>query len=169
MNRIPSIKCGHCKKTHHSVDEVRQCSKGLRQTEPTLGDRMADVLRPRRKSTSDWKFVTEDGMYKVGDTIYKVQKAVHGSGRLYAKRLVIEEPDCGGCQNADYCDPPCPSTGTFVYEAGAMARISPDDRMTVEEAADFGRLYGFCVRCGATLTDEESIARGMGPICAGKI
>jgi hypothetical protein len=34
------------------------------------------------------------------------------------------------------------------------------------EAKTLGSLYGFCVRCGATLTDDASIKAGIGPICA---
>lgn len=91
---------------------------------------------------------TKDGMYRrASGEIYKVQKAVHGSGRLYAKRLNVE-------------------TRSFEYEPGAIFRLTDDDRMTLVQAAEFGRLYGFCVKCGSTLTDEKSIAAGIGPICA---
>ena len=94
-----------------------------------------------------------EGMFKAPDgTIYKVQRAVHGSGRLYAKRLVVT----GGLE------------GEFVMAPGAYSRIDPAWRMSLAEAAAFGSLYGFCVRCGRTLTDEISIANGIGPVCAGR-
>ena len=44
--------------------------------------------RPVRSS------ITEDGMYVKDGVVYKVQFAVHGSGNLYAKRLVV----AGECQ-----------------------------------------------------------------------
>ena len=96
--------------------------------------------------------VTEDGMYRVPDgsvfgAVYKVQKAVHGSGRLYAKKL----------------------HGTrFEYDPGAVFKIKPEHKMTLDEAKTFGKLYGVCCVCARTLTDEGSIAEGIGPICAGK-
>lgn len=34
--------------------------------------------------------------------------------------------------------------------------------------ARYGRLLGVCGVCGRTLTDEESRANGIGPVCAGK-
>ena len=34
---------------------------------------------------------------------------------------------------------------------------------------DYGKLIGKCGHCGRTLTNEESRARGIGPICAGKM
>lgn len=94
--------------------------------------------------------VTEEGMYRlVNGQIFKVVRALYGSGQLYAKRLT------------DY--------GIFETAKGAMRLIAAQDRMTAEQAAEYGKLYGRCVRCQAPLTDEESIERGMGPVCAGKI
>jgi hypothetical protein len=96
--------------------------------------------------------VTEAGMYKQGDRIFKVQKAVHGSGNLYAKELVQLVP------------------GEFIFEyaKGMINRLSPADKMTLDEAKAFGALYGTCCVCGRTLTDENSIEAGIGPVCAAK-
>lgn len=101
--------------------------------------------------------VTEDGMYQTSDgTVYKVQIAKNGSGRLYAKQLTEHKTEDG-------------SSWSFEYAAGAIHRLTSADRMSLEQAQEFGKLYGVCCRCAADLTDEESIARGMGPICAGKM
>lgn len=109
---------------------------------------------PRPSAAPAGGAVTQDGMYRTPDgEIYKVQVAVHGSGNLYAKLLVVDE---------------AAKSGTFEYAAGAIRKLRPEWRMTLEQAVEFGRLYGFCVKCGATLTDEGSIERGIGPICAGK-
>jgi hypothetical protein len=86
-------------------------------------------------------------------SIYKVQKAVHGSGHLYAKSLVVHGP----------------GSAEFQMAPGMVRKIKLDWRMTVDEARTYGALYGVCVRCGRTLTDETSIAEGIGPICASKI
>ena len=98
--------------------------------------------------------VVTEGMWIIGTLgqddaeVYKVQRAVHGSGRLYAKQLTAEG---------------------FVYVAGALRRLATEGRpMTADEGRRYGQLYGVCCRCGAPLTDEESIARGMGPVCASK-
>lgn len=91
-----------------------------------------------------------EGMHKVNDQVYKVQRAVHGSGALYAKQLTVL------------------STGEyqFDYTPGAIRLLSQDTRMSMEDAAAFGHLYGRCIVCSRTLTDEDSIARGIGPVCA---
>lgn len=97
----------------------------------------------------------EPGMYSLPDgTIVKVQNAVHGSGRPYAKRLVVT---------------PGETKGTFVYEAGLLRAVSPEMRLTADAASAFGHLYGMCCVCAATLTDERSIAAGIGPVCAGRL
>lgn len=104
--------------------------------------------------------VTEAGMYRQDGVIYKVQKAVHGSGHLYAKRLVLAgEIGTTGLGS---------TSAHFEYAAGMIRKLYAEDRMTLEDAKEFGHLYGVCCKCGATLTDENSIAAGIGPICAGK-
>lgn len=91
----------------------------------------------------------EAGYYRVDGTVYKVVPNRDGN-RFYAKRLVVGEK------------------GTWEYAPGAMRDITPAHAMTLEEAKDFGRTHGFCVACGALLTDPESIAQGIGPVCATK-
>ena len=109
-------------------------------------------------ATADDDAVTEAGMYRRAGVIFKVQAAVHGSGRLYAKRLVVESVE----GSEDY-------HVRFEYAPGAVSVLRASDRMTLEEAKEFGALYGTCCVCGRTLTDEVSIAAGIGPVCGGRI
>lgn len=85
-----------------------------------------------------------------GDGVAKVQRNRAGTNE-YGKLLRHEE-------------------GEWVYTPGLVGQIRRGgwERLTKDRAAELGRLYGRCVACGATLTDEESIERGMGPICASK-
>lgn len=107
----------------------------------------------------------EAGMYRVGETIYKVQRAVHGSGRMYAKRLVkLDAPYTKTSRGKEV-----KVTHEFVMASGAITRIRDEHRMTLAEAIDYGAIYGVCCRCAATLTDECSIEAGIGPVCASKI
>ena len=96
---------------------------------------------------------TKDGFYKKGETIFKVQFAVHGSGNLYAKKLIVSQF----------------GHATWEYAPGAITTLYEDDRLTLEAAQVFGRLYGVCGVCGRTLTDEGSIAAGIGPVCASRL
>jgi hypothetical protein len=58
-------------------------------------------------------------------------------------------------------------TGTsWDYVPGGMRRnLRP---MTLEEAKQYGRRTGTCCICGAHLENPESVAAGIGPICATK-
>lgn len=53
-----------------------------------------------------------------------------------------------------------------VPKAFAQALLeSGAQPMSMEQAAAQGKMMGFCIRCGATLTDPESVAAGIGPVC----
>jgi hypothetical protein len=90
------------------------------------------------------------GMYQTADgTIYKVRLS-KTNGNPYALRL---DPD----------------SRSFEYEQGAIRSLSADNRLTVEQAKAFGAEHGICCVCGADLTDPTSVARGIGPICEGRL
>lgn len=150
------------------IDQARGAVMARQFSRKAASDLINLLLSQPRASQARIDAGVTEGMYRMNDVIYKVQRAVHGSGNLYAKRLVVEEPDCGGCQNGDPCNPPCEWTTEFVYAPGVVQTLRGEHKMTAEEAKEFGRLYGVCVRCGRTLTDEGSIALGIGPVCAGK-
>lgn len=119
----------------------------------------------------------EPGMYLKDETIYKVQCARTGAKRPYAKRLVIHEA-CGDHKaHEPYEWSPCLNCGTlegessveFEYAPDAIKTLAPMYRMTLEEAKALGALYGTCIVCGRTLSDEKSVAAGIGPTCAKKV
>lgn len=135
------------------IDVKRRVDEGTvlseRQVEAVLNSSRREHEKTRRVEEAP-----EEGVYRdKALTIYKVQRAVHGSGNLYAKRLVI--PDDG-------------SKPRFEYAPGAIRNLLPEWKMTLDEAREFGVLYGTCVVCGRTLTDETSISRGIGPVCEAK-
>lgn len=93
----------------------------------------------------------EAGIYLIDGDVVKVQKAVHGSGNMYAKRLVVDAPG---------------AKGRFEYAPGLIRKVTPEARMTLDQAVEYGAIYGVCCNCGRTLTDEKSIEAGIGPVCA---
>lgn len=120
--------------------------------------------------------VVDEGFYLDPDTeaIFKVQVAVHGSGRPYAKRLVrpsdevIEQARKDSADAVARGDKPVKVKGSWVYEAGLIRKLNAEWRLNDEQARKWGQLYGVCCRCAAVLTDEHSIAQGIGPVCATK-
>jgi Family of unknown function (DUF6011) len=140
------MRCGHCKGDHDTVAQVRDCS--ARTAVTTSGG----IVRPCRTVAVHRPPVTEDGIYVLDGQVYKVVSALHGSGRLYAK--VLMPADVKGAR------------AKWQYAKGAVYRLSSVDRMTPEQASEFGKLYGVCCSCGLPLTDERSIEHGYGPTCA---
>jgi hypothetical protein len=90
--------------------------------------------------------VTEEGMYRKGDEIFRVQRSLE-SGNLYAKKLDVVEMK-------------------FIFASGAIRTIKSSDKMTLDEAKAFGVETGFCCVCAKFLTDPKSVANGIGPVCA---
>jgi hypothetical protein len=142
----------------------------IAQAKGVLNCAIADARRAPKatpKATNQTEPVElPDGIYFKDGVVYKVVKAVHGSGHSYAKRLVPPRERTDGA-----VDPVMGlqghSRGRFEFAKGAIRELTPDDKMTLEQAREYGALYGICSNCGAMLTDEDSIERGMGPICAG--
>ncbi|UVK63844.1 hypothetical protein SEA_LILYPAD_40 [Gordonia phage LilyPad] len=123
------------------------------------------------ESTSQNRQGPEEGFYKVikddaegiegseAWDFFQVYRTKHGMrpGTLVAKVLVPIN------------DPESPHGKWQYIGRSLLTKIAIHGKaLTLEEAQNFGKLYGFCVRCGRTLTDEGSKAAGIGPICAGK-
>lgn len=163
------MKCGNCKRDGVSVAEVRECYA------TRYGVAVADVPTLIYVEPVEAPAPATEGMYRKDGTIYKVQVAVHGSGLPYAKRLVVDEVPCETCSHQFSTD--CPacngSSGSyrtyFEYAPGAIRQLDQSHRLTLEQAKEFGALYGTCCVCGRTLTNETSIEAGIGPTCAGRL
>jgi hypothetical protein len=112
------------------------------------------LLISPKSATSNYSTKTSQlaiGMYRTSDgTIYRVHES-RDTGRRYAKRMDYDL----------FSDKP-----RFVYAQGAIAKLSESDRMSLTEAKAWGVETGFCCVCGAFLTDEKSVANGIGPVCA---
>ena len=107
---------------------------------------------------------TEPGFYVREGEVYKVQPSQNGN--LYAKKMVLTEPDCGGCANGEPCEAECKWGLSWEYAPGVVRTLTPEMKMSAAQAAHLGHVTGACVFCSRTLTDERSIAVGYGPVCA---
>lgn len=88
----------------------------------------------------------DEGMYRVGEDIFKVYHTQ--AGHLATKQLTEDGFEYTGKRPLSF--------------------ITAEHRMTLDEAKEYGKVTGTCCNCGRTLTNEESIEAGIGPICAGK-
>jgi hypothetical protein len=94
-----------------------------------------------------------EGYFLHDGTLYKVVRAIYGSGNLYAKRLDL-------------------NAGAFTIAKGMVSYLRESERINEAQAIEFGRsldvdpemgIYGKCLLCGRPLTDEESIRNKVGP------
>ncbi|AXH68935.1 hypothetical protein SEA_SPARKLEGODDESS_256 [Streptomyces phage SparkleGoddess] len=90
-----------------------------------------------------------EGFYRVGDDFIRV-KVSRSSGNPYGMLLNKQ-------------------THKFEYAPGILRGVNPDNRLTLEDAAEYGINSGWCLICSKELTKEESIKRGIGPVCAKKL
>jgi hypothetical protein len=113
-------------------------------------------VAPRNQfATDETPQPLQDGMYRrpKDGKIFKVYHTVHGANVQVAKELIVVHEGK-------------PATVTFEYRGRRpLYTLSPKMRLTIEEARDFGALYGTCAICGRTLTNELSIHLGIGPVC----
>lgn len=93
------------------------------------------------------KDLVPEGFYYYENTVYKV--VTSASGNRYAKPLI----DNNG-------------KGSWGYAPEITPLLEMQHLISLSEAKILGKGYGFCIVCGRTLTDPESIANGIGPICA---
>ncbi len=95
-----------------------------------------------------------EGYYHKDENVYKVR--LSKTGNKYATVLTSVTTDSGAVK------------GKWEYVAGAIRELTAANAITVEQAAEYGHLHGFCAICGQTLTDPASVERGIGPVCAKK-
>lgn len=97
------------------------------------------------------------GVYDVNGHVYVV-KPNHEKTRLYAKRLVEINAERLN-ENDD------PVQIEFVYEAGAIFNIRPEQKMPLERAKALTIRYGRCIVCGRRLKAGKSVKQSIGPVC----
>lgn len=132
-------------------DVVADGLVSTKQASASIDRYLARAKAAKATAAPSTNFVTA-GYYAVDGDIYKVVPNREGT-RHYAKRLIVATGN---------------GRGSWTYVPGAMNMIQGKDALTLEQAKEFGSTHGFCIACGALLTDPESVAAGIGPVCAAK-
>jgi hypothetical protein len=133
------------------------------RTETPQDPRLAPQRPPASPMGSGGTASPDDGWYVVDGEPFKVQWNREHT-RKYAKRLVRGDRRGDRDAGSDL------AAGSWEYVPGGLAIVAhKGQRMTIEDAERYGKLYGVCAVCGRTLTFEGSIERGIGPICYGRI
>lgn len=103
-------------------------------------------------STPDGAPEVPAGKYLVDDVAYRVDRPVKGKWAGYTFLVRIDRDE--RVRNA-------------LVRNVILRKILAQG--ILESTAAYGRETGQCGQCGRTLTNPESIAAGIGPICAGRI
>ncbi len=149
----------------HLADPARRERVGLTKA---LASEYIDRLLARPKKVSAPREPTPDvpaGRYALtGDDgttdFYKVDRPTEGkwAGFTFVKLLVA---------NGGYGDDMGEQRLRQAQGATILRRIL--DTGVMESLTRYGHELGACGICGRTLTDNESIERGIGPVCAGRL
>lgn len=123
------------------------------QASDLIGYLLGQPLTGPAQQREDAPKVAEPGYYLREDVVFFVKWNRDRTG-TYAKRMVITN-----------------GRGSWQYAPGAGRSIAAEGliALTVADAARLGHLHGVCVVCGRSLTDPESVARGIGPVCAKRV
>lgn len=89
------------------------------------------------------------GVYAQGDTLYLVKHS--RSGHAYAKRIETDREHVA-----------------LVYAPDAITHLVADQRLGADEVVSRHLWFALCSTCSAVLTNTESVALGIGPICRHK-
>ena len=148
-------------------------ARGLSKTEASV---LITILLDAPRKPVEGEQPVVEGYYLHDGDVFKVVKA-KSTGNLYAKKFTAACP--GHLDQTDpsafdapfvYCPEPCDkSKVSWDYAPGAMRFLAKAERLTEETAAAMGKRFGSCVVCARTLTDPESVERGIGPVCGARL
>lgn len=173
---MASIKCGKCSQTHASVGEVRECFS-VASADLQMAEQRAD-LAYFVANEPDWKQpVVRFGGRGFGRTVETIKQigaqvpegryalVIAGSTSFYQ----VDKPNTGRWAGFVFVkvqasDETYPLKGQGAVDV--LSRIAQDPQ---EAMLRYGREIGRCGHCGRTLTNEESRAAGIGPICRERI
>lgn len=149
------MRCGKCGQSHEFVYQVKRCY-GI--SAATTASHTVIAREPSKSPVELLKIAAaklpnvEHARYMVNSTVYQVDKPTAGkwSGYTFCK--------AGVGRHAQKM--------TFAQQLRALEAIAADP---AKAFISYGKQFGVCGVCGRELTNPESIERGIGPVCWGRI
>ena len=136
--------------------------RGAREVSDNIDRLKAEGFTGRARRVAADAPELEDGMYvrATDGVIFKVYRT--RAGHAAAKRAEVTVVGVNDEGKTVY-------EAEMVYEGKApLHTLDASMRMGMDEARQFGALYSCCCMCGETLSNELSIALGIGPWCGGR-
>lgn len=173
-----AIKCGNCKGHHDSVVDVRACCAGSQQIPGLPSVTVADAAnlampQPRNPEYGQLKKLRAqlaDALVAIVPGHAKYRLAVRLPGEQGRVRFFrVDVPQRGAWMGCVFVKE---QAGDDFHKVKGAAREEQVVRALLADVRRALKLYGLelgaCGICGRTLTDEDSRALGIGPICADK-
>lgn len=153
------MRCWHCKGDHASVAQVKACAGLGEATGVTReDDSPAAIFRQNAAKLPD----LEHARYAL--------KLLNLSGEWTWHFYKVDKPREGRWAGYTFVNVQAGSEyyplRPFANASNVLSIIARDPQKAL---ADYGHELGECGVCGRTLTNPESIAAGIGPICAGRL
>jgi hypothetical protein len=150
MSTITTAQLGYIAKLNQQLADLGISSKVAPSATATItdGSRAIEELKElvaKARTTSRPQLVTE-GVYRrsADGLMFRVQLSEKGNS--YAKTLL--------------------PSGGWGYEKGAIYTLKQEERLSLAQLEEWGLSTGVCALCSRLLSTAESVARGIGPICA---
>lgn len=155
-----SIRCAHCKDYHDTVAQVRACAG--------LGGVAVAVDLPVRGPASP-----VDRFKALAAKLPDLDRAYYGvsvidkekSNEAFYEFYQVDKPQSGKWKGYTFVKR---QAGDDFFRVGFQKSINVLEAIASDPEkalAAYGHEIGRCGICHRTLTDPESIARGIGPIC----
>jgi len=148
------MRCGHCRKDHDTVAEVRACAGITSDTRP-----LAPAERQKRQNPARRAWNIPEGHYAIDGRdgrptdFYRVDKPEgKWEGWTFLKMVVGGKPDI--------------SIKDWERIEQVLTAIQTDP---LKAALRYGVELGICGKCGIHLTKYASRTLGIGPDCAAKV
>lgn len=149
---ITPAQMGYIRALNEQLRSLGSADWGTAGSEATIAEASALIERlkasvAKARAASKPELVAE-GIYRRSSdgSMFRVQTSEQG--RRYAKLLL--------------------PSGGWGYEKGAIYTLAADERLTLAELKAWGLDTGVCAVCGRLLSTPESVAAGIGPVCASR-
>lgn len=182
------MKCGHCHEHHANSDEIFTCGskhgwrsaprkvtveavqEELDKPGPLWGwndGRPTRQVKPTEERREDKRWTLIETVNKVGATVPVGRYALrnHGGAANDILFVHVERDDKGRYAGKTFVKQqlgPNVERMPMVRQRDALVRIAADPSGAAQL---YGQKMGVCGVCGLALTNEESRAYGIGPVC----
>lgn len=152
MSTITNAQAGYIQTLTQQLAALGATPRAALASTATIAEASAAIdelkgLVAQARSASRPQLVGE-GIYRraADGSMFRVQTSEEG--RNYAKLLL--------------------PSGGWGYEKGAIYTLKASERLTLAQLEEWGISTGVCAICGRLLSTAESVARGIGPVCASR-